>query len=106
MAEQNEHRRLKGNLQDEVDGAAVYAALADAEKDPNLANIYRRLAAVERAHAEFWQKRLDRQTGGQTLLKPSFRARSLSWLARRFGPGIILPTMMATEARGTSQYNT
>ena len=106
MAEQNEQRRLKGNLQDEVDGAAVYAALADAEKDPNLANIYRRLAAVERAHAEFWQKRLDRSTGRSTTLSPSLRARGLSWLARRFGPGVILPTMAATEARGMSQYDT
>ena len=106
MAERNEHRRLKGNLQDEVDGAAVYAALADAEKDPNLANIYRRLAAVERAHAEFWQKRLDRSTGQPTTLSPSLRARGLSWLARRFGPGFILPTMAATEARGMSQYDT
>lgn len=106
MVEQNEQRRLKGNLQDEVDGAAVYAALADAEKDPNLANIYRRLAAVERAHAEFWQTRLDRGTGQQTTLSPSLRARGLSWLARRFGPGMVLPTMAATEARGMSQYDT
>ena len=106
MAEPSEQRRLKGNLQDEVDGAAVYAALADAESDPNLASIYRRLAAVERAHAEFWQKRLDRSTGVQTRLTPSLRARSLSWLARRFGPSVVLPAMAATEARGGSQYDT
>ncbi len=105
MAEQEEQRRLKDNLQDEVDGAAVYAALADAERDPNLANIYRRLATVERAHAEFWQKRLDRSTGRQTTLTPSFRARGLSWLARRFGPSMVLPTMAATEARGISHYD-
>lgn len=105
MTGQNEQRRLKDNLQDEVDGAAVYTALADAEKDPNLANIYRRLAAVERAHAEFWQKRLDRSTGQSTTLSPSLRARGLSWLARRFGPAVVLPTMAATEARGMSQYD-
>jgi VIT1/CCC1 family predicted Fe2+/Mn2+ transporter len=105
MGEQSEQRRLKDNLQDEVDGAAVYAALADVEKDPNLANIYRRLATVERAHADFWQKRLDRSTGRQTRLTPSLRARGLSWLARRFGPGVVLPTMQATETRGSSQYD-
>ena len=105
MVEQKEQRRLKGNLQDEVDGAAVYAALADSERDPNIANIYRRLAAVERAHAEFWQKRLDRSTGLQTRLSPSLRARSLSWLARRFGPSVVLPAMAASEARGSSQYD-
>jgi vacuolar iron transporter family protein len=104
-ATQTEQRRLKDNLQDEVDGAAVYSALAEAERDPNIANIYRRLAAVESAHAEFWQKRLDRSTGGQTRITPSFRARGLSWLARRFGPSLVLPTMAATEARGSSQYD-
>ena len=70
------------------------------------ANIYRQLATVERAHAEFWQKRLDRSTGRRTTLSPSFRARGLSWLARRFGPSVILPTMAATEARGMSHYDT
>jgi VIT1/CCC1 family predicted Fe2+/Mn2+ transporter len=104
-SKQSEQRRLKGNLQDELDGATVYAALAEAEQDPNLANIYRRLAAVERAHAEFWQKRLDRSTGRQTRLTPSFRARGLSWIARRFGPGLVLPTMAVTEARGSSHYD-
>jgi VIT1/CCC1 family predicted Fe2+/Mn2+ transporter len=101
MTNTDEQRRFKDNLQDEVDGAAVYSALADAEQDPNLAKIYRRLAAVERAHAEFWHSRLDRAAN----LTPSFRARSLSWLARRFGPSFILPTMAATEERGSTHYD-
>ena len=101
MTDVNEQRRLKDNLQGEVDGAAVYRALADAESDPNLANIYRRLAAVESAHAEFWRSRLDRDAG----LTPSFRARALSWLARRFGPGFILPTIAATEISGSTDYD-
>src|SRR6267378_8668218 len=83
MTDLNEQRRFRDNLQGEVDGAAVYAALAEAEKDPNVASIYRRLAAVERAHAEFWRSRLDRATRTHTTLTPSFRARGLSWLARR-----------------------
>mgnify|MGYP003340014911 CR=1 FL=1 len=60
MPNSDDQRRYKDNLQDEVDGAAVYTALADVEEDPNLAKIYRRLAAVEGAHAEFWRSRLDR----------------------------------------------
>ncbi len=105
MTDASEQRRLRDNLQGEVDGAAVYMALADAERDPNVAKIYRRLAAVESAHAEFWHKRLDLVQRTRTKLTPSFRARSLSWLARRFGPSFILPTMAATEARGSSDYD-
>ena len=101
MAEHDDQQRYRDNLQDEVDGAAVYTALAEAEKDPNLARIYRRLAAVERAHAEFWQARLSRKT----KLTPSFRARILSWLARRFGAGFVLPALASTEVRGSSSYD-
>ena len=106
MNQTDEERRLKDNLQGEVDGAAVYMALAEAEQDPNLATIYRRLAAVERAHAEFWRSRLDRAARKHTTLTPSFRARALGWLARHFGPSFILPTIAASEARDSTQYDT
>lgn len=106
MNQTDEERRLKDNLQGEVDGAAVYMALAEAEQDPNLATIYKRLAAVERAHAEFWRSRLDRAANKHTTLTPSFRARALGWLARHFGPGFILPTIAANEARDSTQYDT
>jgi VIT1/CCC1 family predicted Fe2+/Mn2+ transporter len=101
QSERDEQRRLRDNLQDEVDGAAVYAALAEAEKDPNLAAIYRRLAAVERAHAEFWHTRLARSA----RLTPSLRARALGWLAHRFGPAFVLPTIAVTEVHGGAQYD-
>ena len=54
-------RRYRANLQGEIDGVAVYSALAKAEPDPNLAKVYAKLAAVESAHAEFWRSQLDRK---------------------------------------------
>ncbi|HEX3487267.1 MAG TPA: VIT1/CCC1 family protein [Micropepsaceae bacterium] len=105
MTDVSDERRFKDNLQGEVDGAAVYLALAEAEKDPNLAKIYRRLAAVEGAHVEFWRSRLDRASHKHTKLKPSLRARGLSWLARRFGPEFVLPTIAATEVSGSTEYD-
>src|SRR5262245_850142 len=78
--------RYRANLQGEVDGAAVYGALADSEKDPKLAAVFRKLAAVEAAHGAFWQSRMGTQAA-QVLPAPSVRARLLAWLARRFGPG-------------------
>src|SRR5262245_49901895 len=106
MTDSDEQRRLKDNLQGEVDGAAVYDALAEAEKDPNLAKIYRRLAQVERAHAEFWRSRIERNGQARIRLSPSFRARSLSWLARRFGPNVVLPAIAAAESRDSAHYDT
>jgi len=46
-------RANRANLQGEVDGAALYRALADAEADPRSNRFTGRLAAVEEAHAEF-----------------------------------------------------
>jgi len=53
--------RYRANLQGEVDGAALYKTLAQTEQDPHLAEVYRRLAAVEEAHAEFWRKQFFHQ---------------------------------------------
>lgn len=97
-------QRYRANLQGEIDGAAVYNALAESEQNPELAEVFRRLAAVEQAHASFWRKRLD-ASGGTIARSPTFRARILSWLARRFGPSFVLPTLVAGEARDSSAYD-
>ncbi|MCW5773046.1 MAG: hypothetical protein KIT16_15495, partial [Rhodospirillaceae bacterium] len=94
--------RYRANLQGEVDGAAVYKALAESESDPKLADVFRRLAAVEEAHGDFWRKRL---AGHEKLPAPSLRARILGWLARRFGPSFVLPTIAAGEARDSTGYD-
>ncbi len=98
-------RRYRDNLRAEIDGAAVYEALADAERDPKLAGVYRRLAVVERAHAEFWRGHLERSGAGAERHGPSLRARSLGWLARRFGPAFVLPVIAGTEARDSAAYD-
>ena len=36
---------------------------------------------------------------------PSFRARILGWLARRFGPSLVLPLIAAAEAKDHSAYS-
>src|SRR5204863_362499 len=61
-------------IQDELDTAALYDTLAGAEVDSRLAEVYRRLAAAERRHAEHWEAKL--RAGGVRV--PPFRA---SWRA-------------------------
>lgn len=105
MSNKADLQRFKANLQGEVDGAALYTALAEAEPDPNLAEVYRKLAKVESAHAEFWRGHLDKNGMRGLKLTPSFRARALGWLARRFSPALVLPTIAAAEARDSSAYD-
>ncbi|MFI5000854.1 MAG: VIT1/CCC1 transporter family protein [Reyranellales bacterium] len=104
MAKSDDLPRYRSNLQGEVDGAAVYTALADSEADPKLAEVFRRLAAVERAHGDFWRKRIESE-GARFAPTPSGRARVLAWLARRFGPAFVLPTLADNEVRDSAAYD-
>ncbi|HXN14772.1 MAG TPA: VIT1/CCC1 family protein [Usitatibacter sp.] len=97
--------RYRANLQGEVDSAALYHALAEVESDPHLAQVYRRLAAVEEAHAEFWRKQLAAKGAKPGALQTGWRTRALAWLARRFGPQFVLPTISNLEQRDSTQYD-
>ncbi len=73
-----ERKRLVENLVDELNGAALYEALAEAERDGRLAEVYRRLASVERRHAERWRKKLEDNGEPLPSFTPSWRTRTLS----------------------------
>src|SRR5262249_27460589 len=106
MAESSPSERYRSNLQGEVDGAALYRALAEAESDPHLREVYRRLAAVEEAHAEDWQRQRSRIGAGDRPPVPGLRTRALGWAARRLRPPFVLPTISALERRDSGQYDT
>jgi VIT1/CCC1 family predicted Fe2+/Mn2+ transporter len=105
MSDDGSVARYQANLRGEVDGARLYRALADSEPNPQLSQVYGRLAAVEEAHAEIWRKELARRgvTAGQ--MRPGWRMRSLAWLARRFGPQFVLPTLSTLEQRDEAHYD-
>jgi vacuolar iron transporter family protein len=105
MAEEDPSRRYTANLQGEIDSAALYRTLSQTEKNPELAQVYARLGAVEEAHAEFWKRKIG--AIGQRLpsMRPSFRTRALAWLARRFGPAFVLPTVNTLEQMDSGTYD-
>jgi VIT1/CCC1 family predicted Fe2+/Mn2+ transporter len=105
MAELTPQTRYTANIQGEVDSAALYRTLADAEPNPQLAGIYRKLADVEDEHAAFWARELEKIGHAPPALKPSLRSRVLMWMARRFGPGVVLPTINAQERMDSGQYD-
>ena len=105
MTDGDSAQRYRGNLQGEVDSAALYKAMAEAEPEPRLKEVYRRLAAVEEAHAEFWRKQLDRIGITARAARPGWRTRALAWLAGRFGPQFVLPTLSKLEQRDSGHYD-
>jgi vacuolar iron transporter family protein len=105
MDKRSDADRYRSNLQGEVDGATLYRTLADVEKDPHVAEVYRRLAAVEDAHAELWRKRLAQ--AGQVAGRPraGLRSRALALVARHFGPDAVLPVVNTLEQVDSAQYD-
>lgn len=97
--------RYRANLQGEADGASLYRALAQAEPNPNVAEVYRRLAAVEDAHAELWRRQLAALGQPPGAHRPGWRSRMLGLLARRFGPDFVLPVVHTLERADSSQYD-
>lgn len=98
-------KRYRRNLQDEVDGSALYRLLAEAEKDPHLREVYTRLAASEARHQALWVDRL-RAAGAEVPdYKPSFRVKTLGWLARRFGTATVSPIVTRMEMAATTMYD-
>jgi VIT1/CCC1 family predicted Fe2+/Mn2+ transporter len=102
----DELRRFRSNRQDEIDSAAQYHAMAAAEPDETVARVYRELAAVEEKHAAFWESQLREHGIDPGPARPSWRARVLGWLARRFGGRLILPTVTSREVAGRNDYAT
>jgi VIT1/CCC1 family predicted Fe2+/Mn2+ transporter len=105
VAEAHPRDHYRANLQGEVDSAALYRTLSETEKNPQLAQVYARLGAVEEAHAEFWKRKLAAVDQRIPRLRPSVRTRALAWLVRRFGPAFILPTINTLEQMDSGTYD-
>ena len=96
--------RWRANLQGEVDGIAIYRAMATGSRDPQLTDLYQRLAATEERHAAVWRERLT-TAGAAVPATATLRARILAAIARRFGPGLVASTVAGQESAARGQYD-
>jgi VIT1/CCC1 family predicted Fe2+/Mn2+ transporter len=97
-------KRYRDNLRDELDGAALYTALAAAEADPIRKDLFLQLAEAEALHARVWREKLKSAGFEERAYVPGFRTRLLAKLARRFGPGFVMPTIAAAEFSDRNKY--
>jgi VIT1/CCC1 family predicted Fe2+/Mn2+ transporter len=105
MASDSDIEQYRENLRAEIDGAALYRLLAEAERDPERAAIFGDLATVEDRHADVWRRKL--REASATLpedQRPSLRVRIIGWLARRLGPRAVLPMVNSMETDGYGSY--
>ncbi|MFA7250311.1 MAG: VIT1/CCC1 family protein [Dehalococcoidia bacterium] len=97
-------QRYRRYLDEEVDGLFIYQQLAEIETEPQLKDVYRRLAQAETRHLELWREQLRNAGVDDTPGRPSRRARFLMWIARRGGTDLVLPVIKAFENGATDMY--
>ena len=97
-------RILEHYLEEEVDAAYLYRQLAEIEIDPGRRDLFVRLAAVEDRHIERWSALIAETGRPVPPPRPSRRTRLMAWLARRVGPSVILPRILAEEGREAASF--
>jgi VIT1/CCC1 family predicted Fe2+/Mn2+ transporter len=99
-------RQARAFIQDELDSATLYDALADGEADARLAAVYRRLAAAERRHADHWIDKLRAEGVDVGPHRLGWRARLLRLIARRFGAAAVVSVVAGQEIADARRYAT
>jgi VIT1/CCC1 family predicted Fe2+/Mn2+ transporter len=98
--------RYRANLRAELDGAALYRAIAEAEPDPARRAVLNELARAESRHAAHWREKLRAAGEPEPRFSTSLRTRLLAVLARRFGPRFVMPSLAAAEYADRDKYAT
>jgi len=105
MTDTNKTSQYVTNWQDERNSAALYRAIAEVEKNPQLKSVYQRLGEAEERHSCFWEAKL---RGARQPMPPfslSWRTRTLIFLARRFGPAFVLPNIEPLKQIDSHKYD-
>ncbi|MEX1195421.1 MAG: VIT1/CCC1 transporter family protein [Dehalococcoidia bacterium] len=97
-------KRFQANLDDEIDGIAVYEMLTRAEKDPGRRRIFEELAEVEQRHANVWRKKLTDAGITPREHGPSLKVRLIGAAANVFGVRSVLPIVRSLEAGAYGAY--
>jgi VIT1/CCC1 family predicted Fe2+/Mn2+ transporter len=104
MTTAQDYQRYLQNWQKEIDGAALYQALSGAASQPEMKELYARLAQSEEKHTAYWAAMLTATGQSLPTARPSWRSRTLIWLGKRFGPRFVLPTVAGLERADSQAY--
>lgn len=96
--------QYRSNYAEEMASASIYETLAAREQDARLAEVFRRIAATEQQHAAHWSEKIVAAGGQAPAFHPTWRQRTMKWVAGRFGAAMVLPTMQAMENAGSTGY--
>src|SRR5882762_4090538 len=96
-------RTIERNWSLEMDGVAMYGALADREKLPERKTIFQKLSDLERKHAGQWAKRIQ-ELGGEAPAMHSGKAHAIRVADTPGGMRAILLAIEQEERRDVGVY--
>jgi len=94
----------KYHLQDEIDAEFLYKKLASIENNEKKKNTYLSLSEVEGKHVSAWKDLLLKSNIKLPKDEPSTKAKLLSFIADKFGSGILKKMMLREEASEVKTY--
>jgi vacuolar iron transporter family protein len=97
--------RYRENLQGEIDAIALYSLLLDKEESRAVKDFYSRMVEVETVHANVWRAQLESAGVATVTMGPAWRTRVLMFIARHFGPSLVVPTIAEREASDQAMYD-
>jgi vacuolar iron transporter family protein len=97
--------RYRENYLSEQEGVYLYRGIADVESDAHLAELYRRIAAIEQRHAAIWKGYLEGAGESPPAYTPNWRVRALLWIAKHLGTGAVLSTISSMESNAMHAYD-
>lgn len=83
------------SIQTEVDAAYLYEKLAGKESDPVVANVFKQMSEIEKSHAIAFAEKAG--IDPNTIMNPSWRAKTLNFIGRTFGYDYVFGVLMDTE---------
>ena len=100
-----DRRRYKEYLNAELEAAAMYQILADADKNDIRSNIFSQLAESEMRHARRWAERLGTDPSSVKPKKTTVKLLYVRLVSNFFGTDKILPWLARIEAQEIGIYS-
>ncbi|HEY1167389.1 MAG TPA: VIT1/CCC1 family protein [Candidatus Limnocylindrales bacterium] len=97
--------RYRENLQGEIDAIALYSLLAEKEESRPVRDFYNHMVEIEAIHAGVWRAQLEAAGVDTSRMGPAWRTRVLMFIARHFGPSLVVPTIAEREASDQAMYD-
>ena len=91
-------------LKSELQAAAIYAALAERERESSRAEIFEDLVQAEMRHAARWAEKLGIDPNTLEPHRSRLKVRLVKWTAGLLGTSRVLPMLLKAEARELITY--